>query len=128
MNITKTDLFYVLMAIAVSAVGVLAVFNIDTELGLYSLLGLIGLMMIFVIIIKPSVGANLLILAIFINIAYVLNKQGFTGGIEPLVIIVAFALLVRNVYVGQTIISHSKTFRIQFFLLFYFVIVAASFF
>ena len=127
MNITKSDLFYILMSIAVSAIGVVAVSNINNQFGLYSLLGLIGIMMVFVIIIKPNLGANILIIAIFVNLSYVLAKQGYPGGIEPIVFMVAAALLVRHLYAGQTLISHSRTFRIEFFLVLYFVVVAASF-
>jgi putative inorganic carbon (HCO3(-)) transporter len=127
MNITKSDLFYILMSIAVSAIGVVAVSNLNTQFGLYSLLGLIGIMMIFVIIVKPNLGANILIIAILINLSYVLAKQGYPGGIEPFVIMVASALLIRYFYAGQTLTAHSRTFRVEFFLILYFIVVAASF-
>lgn len=127
MNITKSDVFYILLSIAISAVGVVAVSNIRTPFGLYSLLGLLGVLLVFVIIIKPNFGANLLIFAIFINLSYVLGKNGFPGGIEPIVGMVGAALLVRHLYAGQTLTAHSRTLRIEFFLILYFVVVAASY-
>lgn len=126
MNVTKNDLFYILLSIAVAAVGVVAVNNLHTQLGLYSLLSLIGIMIVFAIIIKPSLGANILVLAIFTNVSDLLTKQGYAGITQPLVIIVALALLIRYLYAGEKPVSHFKTFRIEFFLLFYFVVAAAS--
>ncbi|HSL41883.1 MAG TPA: O-antigen ligase family protein [Anaerolineales bacterium] len=126
MNITKNDLFYILMSIAVASIGVVAVNNLHTQLGLYSLLGLLGIMIVFAIIIKPSLGANILVLAIFTNVSDLLTKQGYAGLTQPLVIIVALALFIRYLYAGEKPVSHFQTFRIEFFLLFYFVVVAAS--
>jgi len=92
MNITKNDLFYVLMALIVAAIGVVAVGNTNSDVGLYGLLGLVGIAVIMTIIIKPSLGANILVLAVFTNISDLLTKQGAPGIIKPLVVVVAFAL------------------------------------
>jgi hypothetical protein len=127
MNVTKNDLFYILMSIAIAAVGVVAINNADSRVGLYGLLGLLGIAVVMAIIIKPSLGANILVFAVFTNISDLLTKQGFPGIIKPLVAIVAFALLVRYIYVGQAPIGHSRTARIEYFLLAYFMVVIASF-
>ncbi|HSA99608.1 MAG TPA: O-antigen ligase family protein [Anaerolineales bacterium] len=127
MNITKNDLFYVLMAIAVAAVGAVAVSSADGRIGIYGLLGLVGIAVVMAIIVQPSLGANILVFAVFTNISDLLTKQGLPSLIKPLVAIVAFALLVRYIYVGQAPIGHSKTSRIEFFLLAYFGVVIASF-
>jgi len=127
MNITKNDLFYILMSIVVVSIGVVAVSNVNSNIGLYGLLGLLGIAVVMAIIIKPGLGANILVLAIYTNISDLLTKQGFPGIIKPLVVIVAFALLVRYIYVGQVPIGHSKTARIEYFLLAYYMIVIASF-
>ena len=127
MNIRKNDLFYVLMSIVVASIGVIAVSNANTKIGLYGLLGLLAIAVVMTIIIKPSLGANILIVAIFTNLSDSLTKQGFPGIIKPLVVIVAFALLVRYLYVGQLPVWHRKTARIEFFLLAYFIVVIASF-
>jgi len=127
MNITKNDLFYVFMSIIVATIGVIAVSNANTKVGLYGLLGLLAIAVVMAIIIRPSLGANILVFAIFTNISDVLTKQGFLGIIKPLVAIVALALLIRYIYVGQLPVWHRKTARVEFFLLAYFMMVTASF-
>src|SRR3990172_13422136 len=93
MDIKKNDFFYVLMAVAVSAIGVVAVGNPNTTIGLYGLIGLLGIALVMTIIIKPSFGAYILILAIFINISDNLTKRGYPGVIKPLVLVVALAII-----------------------------------
>src|SRR5512138_809942 len=101
MNVTKNDLFYILMSIVIASIGVVAVSNTNSNVGLYGLVGLLGIAVIMTIIIKPSLGANILVFAVFTNISDLLTKQGLPGMIKPLVAVVAFALLVRYIYVGQ---------------------------
>ncbi len=127
MNVTKNDLFYILMSIVVAAIGVVAVSNTNSNIGLYGLLGLLGIAAVLAIIIQPSLGANILVFAVFTNISDLLTKQGMPGLIKPLVVIVAFALLARYIYTGQVPIGHSRTSRIEFFLLAYFMVVMMSF-
>src|SRR6266496_4836386 len=127
MNVTKNDLFYILMSIGVVSIGVVAVSNTNSKIGLYGLLGLVAIAVIMAIIIKPSLGANILVLAVYSNISDLLTKQGFPGIIKPLVVIVAFALLVRYIYVGQVPIGHSRTGPIEYFLLAYYMVVIASY-
>jgi putative inorganic carbon (HCO3(-)) transporter len=127
MNITKNDLFYLLLSIVVASIGVVAVSNTNTRIGLYGLLGLLGIAIILTIIIKPSLGANILVFAVFTNISDLLTNQGLPGIIKPLVIVVAFALLVRYIYTGQVPIGHSRTSRIELFLLAYFMVVIISY-
>jgi O-antigen ligase len=129
MNVTKNDLFYILMSIVVASIGAIAVSNSNSRVGLYGLLGLVGLAVVMAIIIKPSLGANILVIAILTNISDLLTKQGYgdAGIIKPLVAIVAVALIVRYLYVGQVPVGHSKTARVEYFLLAYFMVVVASF-
>jgi O-antigen ligase len=127
MNVTKNDLFYILMSIVVAAIGVVAVSNTNNRIGLYGLMGLVGIAVVMAIIIKPSLGANILVIAIFTNISDLLTKQGYTGIIKPLVVVVAAALVVRYLYVGQVPIGHSKTAKVEYFLLAYFMVVIASY-
>ena len=84
MNVTKSDLFYVVMSIVVASIGVVAVNNTNSMIGLYGLMGLVAIAVVMAIIIRPSLGANILVLAIFTNISDLLTKQGFTGIIKPL--------------------------------------------
>ena len=127
MNITKSDLFYLLMSIVVAAIGVVAVSNTNSNIGLYGLMGLVGIAVVMAIIIRPSLGANILVFAIFTNISDLLTKQGYPGIIKPLVVVVAAALMLRYMYAGQIPIGHSKTAKVEYFLLAYFMAVIASF-
>ena len=129
MNVTKNDLFYIMMSIVVAAIGVVAVSNTNNRIGLYGLMGLVGIAVVMAIIIKPSLGANILVVVIFTNISDLLTKQGYTGIgiIKPLVVVVAGALVVRYLYVGQVPIGHSKTAKVEYFLLAYFMVVIASY-
>ena len=68
MNVTKNDLFYIMMSIVVAAVGVVAVSNTNNRIGLYGLMGLVGIAVVMAIIIKPSLGANILVVVIFLQI------------------------------------------------------------
>src|SRR6185503_9491580 len=112
MNISKNDLFYVFMSIVVASIGVIAVSNANSKIGLYGLLGLVAIAVVMTIIIKPSLGANILVFAVFTNVSDSLTTQGFPSIIKPLVVIVSFALLVRYLYVGQLPVWHQKTARI----------------
>ena len=129
MNVSKNDLFYVLMSIVVAAIGVVAVNNPHNKLGLFGLMGLLGIAVVMAIIIRPSLGANILVIAIFTNISDLLTKQNYTniGIIKPLVVVVAVALLLRYLYVGQVPMGHSKTAKVEYFLLAYFMVVIASY-
>lgn len=128
MNVTKNDIFYILMSVAVASIGVVAVSNTNTKVGLYGLVGLLGIAVVLAIIIRPSLGANILAITVFTNFSTLLVNQGFPGVMKPLVAIVAFALLVRYMYVGQAPVWHPKTVRVEVFLLIYFMVVTASFF
>ena len=127
MLIKKNDFFYVLLAIAASALGVVAIGNPNAPVGLYGLLGLVGIALIMTIIIKPSFGAWILILAIFTNISDNLTNRGYPGLIKPLVMVVALALLVHYIYTEQRPEGRSKTRRIEMFLFLYFLVVSISF-
>ena len=127
MDIRKNDYFYVLMAMAVAAIGVLAVGNPNTALGLYGLIGLLGIALVMTIIIKPNFGAYILILAIFLNISDNLVKRGFPGVIKPLVLVVAFAILVHYISAERLPGGSSKTRYIETFLFLYLVAISASF-
>jgi putative inorganic carbon (HCO3(-)) transporter len=127
MNVTKNDLFYLLMSIIVAALGVVAISNTNNNIGLYGLMGLLAIAVVMAIIIKPSLGANILVLAIFTNISDLLTKQGYPGIIKALVAVVAAALVLRYLYIGQVPLGHSKTAKVEYFLLAYFMVVIASY-
>ena len=69
MNIRRNDFIYILAAIALAAIGTLAVGNPNTSIGLYSVMGLLGVIMVMAIIVRPSLGAYILIIDIYTNIS-----------------------------------------------------------
>lgn len=83
--------------------------------------------MVMAIVIKPSLGASILIIAIFTNISSLLTNRGYPGLIKPLVVVVFAAIMVRNYYTGQAPKNRAKTARIEMFLIFYLVAVAISY-
>src|SRR5512138_729879 len=101
MNVKKNDLFYIAISVAIAAVGAVAVSNVDSKIGIFGLLGLVGVAGIMAIIIKPSLGANILVFAVYTNISDLLTVRGYPSLIKPLAAVVAFALLVRYITVGQ---------------------------
>ncbi len=127
MNIRRNDFIYILAAIALAAIGTLAVGNPNTSIGLYSVMGLLGVIMVMAIIVRPSLGAYILIIAIYTNISKLLTDMGYPSTIKPLVAIVAIAILIRYLYAERTSAGESKTNRIEAFLLLFFVAVVFSF-
>lgn len=127
MDIKKQDYFYMLLAIAISAVGVVAIGNPNTSVGLYGLIGLLGVALVMIIIIKPSFGAYILILTIFINISDNLTKRDLPGVIKPLVFIVAVAIIVHYAYSERVLAGGPKTRNIELFLFLYLFAVSLSY-
>lgn len=128
MLIKKNDFFYILMAIAACALAVMVIGNPSAPIGLYGLLGLFGITLIMSIVINPSLGAYILILAIFTNISDTMTEQGYPSVIKPLTLVVALAILVYYIYAGQRVVASHKTRHIETFLLLYLFMVFASLF
>lgn len=105
----------------------LAIANLDSDLGLYSLVGLIAIAVVLTMFAIPSLGANILIVAIFSNISDELTNNGYPGIIKPLVVVVVITIAARYIYFEKAPSVRSKTGRIEAFLLLYFVVYAASF-
>lgn len=127
MSIRSSDFLYLAAGIGLAAIGVLVAVNPNAEVGWYALAGAIGVILAVAIILKPVLGANVLILAIFTNISDLLTKQGGPGIIKPLALLVAAAILVHYAHTRQLPAGRSKTSSIELFLLLYFVIYAASY-
>jgi O-antigen ligase len=125
--VLKKDYPYILLAILLSALIATAVSNPSESAGTFALLGLIGIVVVMMIIIYPSLGANILIIAVFLNISAYLTENGLPGVIKPLVVIVFVSILVRNYYVGQIPVDRPKTKRIEIFVILYVFAVAASY-
>ena len=127
MSLSKKDIPYFAAAIFLAAVAAIAVGNPDSPVGLYTMLGLVGVVVVMAIIINPSLGAYILVVAVFTNISDNLTFQGYPSVIKPLVVVVFGAMLVRNFYVGQIPVDRPKTARIEIFLIIFFFAQAATF-
>lgn len=127
MDVKKNDLVYLLLVLVLAGLSSIAVGNPDLPIGSYSVLGLLGIGAALTILIMPSVGANILIIAIFTNISDILTDQGHMGIIKPLIVLVFGAILVRNIYVRQIPVDRPRTRLIETFLLIYFVVMAISY-
>jgi putative inorganic carbon (HCO3(-)) transporter len=127
MAIKKNDFLYLLLCLIFAATAAVAIGNPDTSVGLYTFVGLTGIIMVMAIVIKPSLGASILIIAIFTNISSLLTVRGYPGVIKPLVVVVFAAIMVRNYYAGQLPEHRTKTQRIEFFLILYLAVVVTSY-
>jgi putative inorganic carbon (HCO3(-)) transporter len=125
--VIRKDYPYVLLALVLTALAAMAVADPTKSVGTFALLGLLGVAIIMAIIINPSLGAYVLVLAVFTNVSRQLSDQGLPGVIKPLVVVVFVAILIRNYYVGGIPTHRPKTSRIELALIAYFVAVAASF-
>lgn len=125
--IIRKDYPYIFLAIILTALAATAVANPTESVGTFALLGLVGVGVVMAIIINPSLGAYVLLFAVFSNVSARFTEMGLPGVIKPLVAVVFVAILVRNYYVGGIPLERPRTSRIETFLLAYFVVVAASF-
>lgn len=127
MAIRKSDISYLLMAIFVSAVVALAAGSEDSIVRLFVILGIFGIALIIGIFLKPSLGAFVLIVAIFTNISSQITDQGYPGVIQPIVMIVFAGIFAHYIYTGRRLSGHTKTAGIELWLFLYFLVVILSF-
>ncbi|MBI5296227.1 MAG: O-antigen ligase family protein [Chloroflexi bacterium] len=125
--VIRKDYPYVLLALVLTALAATAVADPGESVGTFALLGLMGVAVIMAIIINPSLGAYVLILAVFSNVSRQLTDQGLPGVIKPLVVVVFVAIVIRNYYIGGIPSNRPRTARVEIALIAYFVAVAASF-
>ncbi len=127
MEIKKNDLVYIFLITIISSLGAIAVGNPELPIGRNSILGLLGFGLALTILLKPDLGANILVIAIFTNISDLLTNHGYTGILKPLIVLVFAAILVRNIYMQQIPMERPRTAQMETFLLFYFAVMAVSF-
>ncbi|MDP1713488.1 MAG: O-antigen ligase family protein [Anaerolineales bacterium] len=127
-NPNNNNMLFLVLSIVLPVGITLAVSNLDSDLSLYGLAGLIGIALALIIFVNPGFGANILIVAVFSNISDELTNYGYPGIIKPLVLVVAITIASRYLYFEKSTIEHSKTKRIESFLILFFVIYTASFF
>ncbi len=127
MAIRRSDFIFAFMAVALTVVGTLAISNTDSRLGLFTLLGLAGVIMVMSIIVSPSIGAYVLIVAVFTNISKLLVDMHYPSVIKPLVGVVAIAIAIHYSYAARPAKGGEKTVSIQTFLVVFFLATAISF-
>ncbi len=127
MTVKNNDFLFLVAGIILSGLAALALSNPDATIGLYGVAGLLGIVMVLAIIIKPNFGATILIVAIYTNISAQLTDHGYPAVVKPLVAVVFGAIMVRNYYAGQLPTDRKKTASIEAFILMYFAVIAASY-
>ncbi|MBE0683505.1 MAG: O-antigen ligase family protein [Anaerolineales bacterium] len=127
MTVNRNDFIYMIMAVGFAVAGVMVISNPDALIGLYFAAAMLGIGLVMAIYIKPSLGADILIIAVFTNISRTFTDNGLPSVIKPLVAIVALAILVRYINAAQMPGGRDKTRGVEAFLFFYFMMVAFSY-
>lgn len=127
MPIQKNDLSFLLFVAILSGLVALALGNSDTKIQLYGVAGLLGIVLVLAVIVRPNFGANVLVIAIFSNVSAQLSDHGYPGIIKPLVVVVFSAIMIRNYYAGQLPAERRGTAVTEAFLIMYFIVLTASY-
>ncbi|MCB0103937.1 MAG: O-antigen ligase family protein [Anaerolineales bacterium] len=123
----KNDIPFLIIVTVLSALVSLALGSTDTKVELYGVAGLLGIVLVLAVIVKPDFGANVLIFAIYSNVSAQLSDHGYPGIIKPLVAVVFGAILIRNYYAGQLPTQRRSTLFTEIFLALYLIVLAASY-
>lgn len=127
MEIKKNDLIYVLMSIAFAGAGAVVIGIPNARLGLYVGAVLLAIGLVMAIYIKPSLGADILIVAVFTNISRTFTDQGLPSIIKPLVAIVAVSIFVRYINAARMPGGRIKTGRIESYLFLFLMVTIFSY-
>ena len=127
MIVKNNDFLFVFAGIVLAGAMAFALGSPNANVGLYGVVGLLGVAAVLAIIIKPNFGANILIMAIFTNVSAQLTDHGYPSIVKPLVVIVFGAIMIRNYYAGQLPGERRKTAVIEMFLILYFLAIATSY-
>ena len=125
--VLKKDYPYVLLAVVLAALAAMVAADFSESVGTYALIGIIGIGVVLGIVVKPSLGGYILVIAVFSNFSSLLTDNGLPGIIKPLVAVIFVALVIRNFYIGQILMDRPRTVRVEFFIIAYFMAVAASY-
>ena len=127
MTVQRNDFYYLLSVVALSGLAAYALGNSNSNIQLYGLAGLMGIALVLAVIVKPNLGANVLIIAIYSNVSANMSDMGYPGIIKPLVAVVFSAIMIRNYYAGQLPVDRRNTAFTETFLILYFLVLAASY-
>ncbi len=122
----KSNILFFVLGAVLAAGSAVAVGNLNSDLGLYSLVGLIGVAVALIMFVNPTLGANILIIVIFSNISDELTNMGYPGISKPLVLVVGITIVARYIYFEKAPSARSKTGQIEASLFLYFIIYSAS--
>jgi hypothetical protein len=127
MAINKQDLIYLILVIALAGVSAILIGNPNPQIGLISAAGILAIVMVMAIYVKPNLGADVLIIAVFTNISRQFTDNGLPSVIKPLVALVAVTLIAR--YINAAIVppDRAKTRSIESYLFFFLMVTAFSY-
>jgi O-antigen ligase len=125
--VLRRDYPYILLAVVLAVLAAMSVSAPGESIGTFALLGLAGIGVVMGIVINPSLGGYILLIAVFSNMSSILSNQGFPGIIKPLVAVIFSAIIVRNYYIGQIPLDRPRTRMVEIFMIAYFMAVAASY-
>jgi O-antigen ligase len=127
MEIKRSDLIYVLISVVFAGAGAMVIGNPNVQIGLYITGALLAIGLVMAIYIKPSLGADILIVAVFTNVSRTFTDSGMPSIIKPLVAIVAIAILVRYINAARMPAGLAKTSGIESYLFLFFTVTAFSY-
>ncbi len=125
--VKNNDYIFVVISVIMAGLAAVVLGNPDAELGLYGIAGILGVVMVMAIILKPNIGANILIFVVFTNMSTQFTEHGLPGIVSPLVIVVFGSIMIRNYYAGQLPSDRKKTVGIETFIILYFVAMVLSY-
>ena len=127
MTISRNNLVYALLGIAFASVGAIVIGNLNIQISLYIVAALFAIVLAIAIYIHPSLGAPILIVAVFTNISRQFTDRGLPGVIKPLVVIVAVAALVQYINLARVPRGRVKTGKIETLLVLFLMVTAFSY-
>lgn len=127
MAINKQDLIYLILVVALAGASAILIGNPNPQIGLVSAAGILAIVMVMAIYVKPNLGSDVLIIAVFTNISRQFTDSGLPSVIKPLVALVAVTLLVRYINASSAPAARTKTRVIESYLFFFLMVTAFSY-
>lgn len=127
MTANRSEILYVLLAIVLAGGSAYVIGYPDIRVAQYVAGGIIAIGLVMAIYVKPSLGADVLIIAIFTNISRTFTDRGLPSIIKPLVAIVALAIFVRYINAARLPGGREKTRGIEAYLFLFFVVTIFSY-
>ncbi|MCL4300653.1 MAG: O-antigen ligase family protein [Anaerolineae bacterium] len=100
-----------LVGIGVSVLLVLSVGYRHTAVGILALAGLLAVSLGVAILMRPQLGAYILVLSVFTNVSSILTDQGWPGINKPLIVLVFLSILAHRLLAGKSLLPLKWTER-----------------